>query len=87
MNIMVNRRTAWEGERGIAAAGIDEIFATADHLVIAAQLTVETEGMIGADLFRAAKPGLHLVNISRGGLIDQEALVAAIVAGDIGSST
>jgi phosphoglycerate dehydrogenase-like enzyme len=87
MNVMVNRRTAWDGESGIAAAGIDEIFATADHLVIAAPLTVETEGMIGADLFRAAKPGLHLVNISRGGLIDQEALVAAIVAGDIGSAT
>ncbi len=87
MNVMVNRRTAWEGERGIAAAGIDEIFATADHLVIAAPLTVETEGLIGADLFRAAKPGLHLVNISRGSLIDQDALVAAIVAGDIGSAT
>jgi phosphoglycerate dehydrogenase-like enzyme len=87
MTVMVNRRTAWEGERDIAAAKIHEIFATADHLVIAAPLTAETEGMIDAELLGAAKPGLHLINISRGGLIDQEALVAALSAGDIGSAT
>ncbi|MFK0333525.1 NAD(P)-dependent oxidoreductase [Rhizobium sp. NPDC090275] len=87
MNVMVNRRTAWEGERGITAAGIHEILAVADHLVIAAPLTAETEGMIDADLLRAAKPGLHLINISRGGLIGQEALVAALMAGYIGSAT
>lgn len=87
MNVLVNRRTTWEGDSNIAAAGIDEIFATADHLVIAAPLTAETAGMISAELLGAAKPGLHLINISRGGLIDQEALVAALVAGDIGSAT
>lgn len=87
MNVMVNRRTAWEGESGIVAARINEIFAIADHLVIAAPLTPETEGMIGAELLRAARPGLHLINISRGGLIDQEALVAALVAGGIGGAT
>ncbi len=87
MNVMVNRRTAWDGERGIAAAGIDENFAAADHLVIAAPRTSETEGTIGAELLGVAKQGLHLINTSRGGLVDQEALVAAFVAGDIGSAT
>ena len=87
MNVVVNRRNAWAGESGIAAVGIDEVFAAADHLVIAAPLTAETERMVGRELLEAAKPGLHLINISRGGLVDQDALVAAIAAGCIGSAT
>lgn len=87
MNVMVNRRTAWEGDSGIVAAGIDEIFATADHLVIAAPLTADTQGMVNRQLLSSAKPGLHLINISRGGLVNQEALVAALVGGEISAAT
>lgn len=87
MKVVVNRRTAWEGESDIVAAGLDEVFATADHLVIPAPLTAETEKMIGPKFLGAAKPGSHLINISRGGLVDQEALVAALVAGNIAHAT
>ena len=50
----------------------------ADHVVIAAPLTPETHHLIGAEAFALMKPGVHLVNIARGGLVDQDALRVAL---------
>jgi len=54
-----------------------------DHLVIAASATPATRHMIGARELAAAKPGLHLVNIARGSLLDQDALRAALDDGRV----
>ena len=40
--------------------------------------------MIDADVFAAAKPGLHLVNIARGSIVDQDALRSALDDGQVG---
>jgi len=87
MRVVVSRRTPWQGESSIIAADIASVFAAADHLVIAAPLTPETEGMIGKTLLDGARPGLHLINISRGGLLDQDALVAALETGRVAQAT
>ncbi len=88
MRVLVNRRTPWSGGDGLTAcADPAEVFAGSDHVVIAAPLTPETEGMVGVELLSAARPGLHLINISRGGLVDQHALLAAIENGRIGHAT
>jgi phosphoglycerate dehydrogenase-like enzyme len=50
----------------------------ADHVVIAAPLTPETRHLVDASLLAAMKPGVHLVNIARGQLIDDDALRAAL---------
>ena len=55
----------------------------ADHLVLAAPATPATRHMVGADLFSAAKPGLHVVNIARGSLVDQDALRSALDEGQV----
>ena len=60
---------------------IREAVADADHVVIGAPLTVETENMFDDDLFAAMKPGAHLVNIARGRLVDQDALRRALDGG------
>ena len=52
--------------------------ADADIVVLACSLTNETRGMIGQDFFAVLKPGAILVNIARGGLIDDAALFAAL---------
>ena len=49
-----------------------------DFVVLAAPATPETQGMIGAVELAAMKPGAGLVNVGRGSLIDQDALIAAV---------
>jgi phosphoglycerate dehydrogenase-like enzyme len=57
---------------------IDDLVADADHLVLAAPATARTQHLIDADVLRRVKPGIHLVNIARGALVDQDALRAAL---------
>jgi phosphoglycerate dehydrogenase-like enzyme len=57
---------------------IDELLPGVDHLVLAAPATPKTAHLIGADELSAVKPGVHLVNIARGALVDQDALRVAL---------
>ena len=59
------------------------LLADADHLVVAAPLTRRTRGIVDAEMLQLAKAGLHLVNVSRGELVDQEALRDALDEGRI----
>ncbi|MDR0281295.1 MAG: dihydrofolate reductase [Paucimonas sp.] len=70
-----------------AVADIHQLFAESDHLVLAAPLTAQTRGLVGREVLASAKPGLHLINIARGGLLDQQALLEALDAGLIGRAT
>jgi len=83
------RRSGWAvPEPGVEGFGrLEELIAVSDHLVLALPLTGESRGLVGGGLLARAKPGLHLVNIARGGLVDQDALLAAIEAGRIGGAT
>jgi phosphoglycerate dehydrogenase-like enzyme len=67
-----------------AAKDIHDLFARADHLVVAAPLTESTRHIINRDVLGSAKPGLHLINLARGGLLDQEALLEALDNGQVG---
>jgi len=70
-----------------AVADIHQLFAESDHLVLSAPLTAQTRGLVGREVLASAKPGLHLINIARGGLLDQQALLEALDAGLIGRAT
>ena len=54
-----------------------------DFLVALAPLTAETRGIVGAKVFAAMKPTAYLVNVARGGVVDEPALIAALEAGKI----
>jgi len=61
-----------------------ELFERSDHVVLAAPATPETFHLVGRKLLAHAKPGLHLINIARGALIDDEALLEALDSGRVG---
>jgi phosphoglycerate dehydrogenase-like enzyme len=55
----------------------------ADVVVLACPLTKETRGMFGTSQFAAMKKSAHFINIARGGLVNQQALVDALKSGTI----
>jgi phosphoglycerate dehydrogenase-like enzyme len=73
------RRTEPSGLDGVEIVdSVEQLAAWADHLVIAAAATPATRHIVDARVLEAAKPGLHIVNIARGSLLDQDALRDAL---------
>lgn len=64
-------------------AQLDEAISQSDYIVVAAPRTPATEGMIGQAQFAAMKPTAVLINISRGALVDEDAMIAALKDGKI----
>lgn len=60
--------------------------AECDYLVVTAPLTEETRHMVNEDVFKAMKETGVLINIARGGLVDEAALVTALKEGEIGGA-
>ena len=60
---------------------LPEFLPDADIILLAAPLSDQTRGLAGAEFFAQAKEGAILVNISRGGVVDDAALIAALDAG------
>jgi glyoxylate/hydroxypyruvate reductase A len=78
--IGVNRsgRRIPEVERVFRRPALGEFLAASDYVLLAAPLTPETRGLIGNAELRAMRPEAWLVNVGRGGLIQEEALVRAL---------
>ncbi len=68
---------------GVTLASLDEVMEQSDFITIHIPKTPETTGLIGADEFAKAKPTLRIVNASRGGIIDEQALFDALSSGRI----
>ncbi|MBD8584870.1 phosphoglycerate dehydrogenase [Frigoribacterium sp. CFBP 8766] len=68
---------------GVTLLSLDELLATADFVTIHMPKTAETTGMIGLDQMKAMKPTAFVVNVARGGLIDEDDLYTALTTGEI----
>lgn len=62
---------------------LEEVLPDADFVVLTIPLTTETRGMFGASAFEKMKSSAYLVNIGRGGTVDEPALIHALQSGQI----
>ncbi len=84
MRVIAHRRSAAPSPlAGVELVDLETLLADADHLVVAAPATRETRHLLDRDAFARVKPGLHLVNVARGGLVDQDALREALDDGRV----
>ena len=65
---------------------LPELLAESDFIVLAAPLTPETEDLINAETLAMVKPGAWLINVARGRLIDERALLRALRDGELGGA-
>ena len=71
------------GELDAAVLDLDELLTASDVVSLHCPLTPATRHLIGARELRLMRPGAHLVNTSRGPVVAEAALVAALDAGEI----
>ncbi|MEV4732309.1 D-isomer specific 2-hydroxyacid dehydrogenase family protein [Saccharopolyspora sp. NPDC049426] len=86
--IAVNRsgRTVPGALRTVAADDAAQVWSQADHVVVAAPATSDTQHLVGRDQIERMRPGAWLVNVARGSVVDTEALVEALDEGTIGGA-
>jgi D-3-phosphoglycerate dehydrogenase len=68
------------------AATLEEVIGTSDLITLHCPSTLQTRGMLDAGTFTRMKPGVMIVNVSRGDLIVTDALIAALLSGQVGSA-
>jgi len=67
----------------LPADQLPQMAAESDFLAVCSQLTAETAGMIDTTVFAALKPGAVLINVARGEEVNEDALIDALVSGDL----
>jgi len=85
MRVLANRRSVPPPDRVdplidryYGSGGLLEMLAECDYVVVTAPLTPETRGMLGAREFAAMKPSAAVINVGRGAVIDEPAMIQAL---------
>jgi D-3-phosphoglycerate dehydrogenase len=71
---------------GVERVDIDALLARSNYISVHAPLAPQTRGLLNKDAFAKMKKGVYIVNTARGPLIDEEALIAALDAGQVGGA-
>ncbi len=81
--LTLDRPSARERAAGtsVELVPLEQLAAQSDYVVLTAALTPSSRHLVDAAFLDAMRPGAHLVNVGRGGLVDQAALTAALVEG------
>jgi phosphoglycerate dehydrogenase-like enzyme len=88
LKILYNKRTPLSPAEEFALGGaeyraLEDLFSEADFVALCPSLTQATRGLVGAELISLMKPGAILINTSRGAVLDEAALEAALREGRI----
>jgi len=84
MTVLATRRDTSRGAEGVdelhPQSALPELMGRADAVILTCPLTPETENLINAAAFARMKPSAYLVNVARGKVVDEAALVDALTA-------
>jgi len=83
MQVLANRRSAATAEEGVTFTDIGSLFRESDVISLHCPLTPETTGLVNAKRLAMMKPTAYLINTSRGGVIVERDLAAALNSGQI----
>jgi D-3-phosphoglycerate dehydrogenase len=86
LDVVANSRRAESLPEGVRFVTVDELVEASDIVVLCCPLTPETTGLISAERIARMKPGALLVNVSRGPVVDDAALIAALRDNRIGGA-
>jgi gluconate 2-dehydrogenase len=90
MPVIYHNRTRLPAEQeralNVRYVGLDELLAQSDILTIHTPYSPETHHLVGAAEFAKMKPGVVFIHASRGGVVDDAALVSALKSGRIGAA-
>ncbi len=73
-------------QMSVELVDLDTLMAVSDFVSIHVVKTPETIGLVNAELLAKAKPGIRIINVGRGGIIDEPALADAIRSGQVGGA-
>jgi D-3-phosphoglycerate dehydrogenase len=86
MQVLATRRSASPMPLFVSAVTLDDLFERSDVVVLACPLDDSTRGLVGSALLARMKPGAFLINVSRGAVVDEAALVDALRNGALGGA-
>lgn len=80
----ISVNAAWGLSRSvIRATSLDQIFSTCDYITVHIPLDANTKGMINKEKFKMMKKGVRIINLARGGLVNNADLLEAINDGTV----
>ncbi|MCD8502958.1 MAG: phosphoglycerate dehydrogenase [Bacillaceae bacterium] len=81
----ISVNTAWNLSRKVQRAmSIEEVFAKSDYITVHVPLTPDTKGMLNEAAFKLMKDDVYILNFSRGGLVNEQDIAAALAEGKVG---
>jgi phosphoglycerate dehydrogenase-like enzyme len=90
MRVLATRRDTGRGKENadevFSNDRLDELLGLADVVAVTCPLTPDTENLIDAPALGRMRPGAHLINVGRGKIVDEEALIRALTEGRLGAA-
>jgi D-3-phosphoglycerate dehydrogenase len=68
---------------GVKVVSLDELIAKSDFVTLHVPMTPDTKGLFGAETLAKMKKGSYLINCARGGIVDENAVLAALTSGHL----
>ena len=85
-DISIDKRMEYVNELGVDAVLMEELISTSDFITVHVPLLPSTRDMLSTEQFNSMKTGAYVINTSRGGIINEQALTDAVKSGKLGGA-